>query len=108
MEINGKKIYLDREGYLKNRDDWNEAVAKKIAQNEDIEMSEAHWEIVHFVRSFYLQFNTSPGIRMLLKATLKKYGEEKGNSRYLFRLFPNGPAQQATKIAGMPKPAKCL
>jgi len=47
-------------------------------------------------------------VRMLVKAMAKKYGEEKGNSRYLFRLFPDGPAKQATKIAGLPKPAKCL
>lgn len=73
-----------------------------------IELSEAHWEVVHFVRAFYLEFNTSPAVRMLVKAMAQKYGEDKGNSRYLFRLFPKGPAKQATKIAGLPKPAKCL
>jgi tRNA 2-thiouridine synthesizing protein E len=60
------------------------------------------------VRAFYLEYNTSPAVRMLVKAMAQKYGEEKGNSRYLFRLFPEGPAKQATKIAGLPKPAKCL
>jgi tRNA 2-thiouridine synthesizing protein E len=64
--------------------------------------------VIHFVRGFYLEFNTSPAIRMLVKAMGQKYGEEKGNSRYLFRLFPQGPAKQATKIAGLPKPVKCL
>ncbi|VEA72950.1 Sulfurtransferase TusE [Serratia rubidaea] len=45
---------------------------------------------------------------MLVKAMAQKYGEEKGNSRYLYRLFPKGPAKQATKIAGLPKPVKCI
>ena len=45
---------------------------------------------------------------LLVKAMANKHGEEKGNSRYLFSLFPEGPAKQATKLAGLPKPAKCL
>lgn len=45
---------------------------------------------------------------MLVKAVSQKFGEDKGNSRYLQRLFPEGPAKQATKLAGLPKPAKCL
>ncbi|MBE5250724.1 MAG: TusE/DsrC/DsvC family sulfur relay protein [Enterobacterales bacterium endosymbiont of Blomia tropicalis] len=108
MDFNGIQIAVDAEGYLKNQNDWNEALAAKIAGLEGIEMTDAHWEVVHFVRNFYREFNTSPAVRMLVKAMAQKYGEEKGNSRYLFRLFPEGPAKQATKIAGLPKPAKCL
>ena len=108
MKFNGKTIEVDGEGYLKHRDDWSEALAEQIADKEGIVMSDAHWEVVRFVRAFYLEYNTSPAIRMLVKAMAQKYGEEKGNSRYLFRLFPDGPAKQATKIAGLPKPAKCL
>ncbi|WP_130834633.1 sulfurtransferase TusE [[Erwinia] mediterraneensis] len=108
MNFAGKEIAVDAEGYLKHREEWSEALAVYLAAQEGIEMSEAHWEVVRFVRDFYLEFNTSPAIRMLVKAMAQKYGAEKGNSRYLFRLFPEGPAKQATKIAGLPKPAKCL
>ena len=108
MQFNGKEIERDAEGYLKEVTDWDEALAPLLAAEEEIALSEAHWEVVRFVREFYLQFNTSPAVRMLVKAMAQKYGEEKGNSRYLFRLFPKGPAKQATKIAGLPKPAKCL
>ncbi|MXP49557.1 TusE/DsrC/DsvC family sulfur relay protein [Pantoea sp. Eser] len=108
MNFNGNEIAVNAEGYLKHRDDWSEALASHIADQEGIVMTEAHWEVVNFVRAFYLEYNTSPAVRMLVKAMAQKYGEEKGNSRYLFRLFPEGPAKQATKIAGLPKPAKCL
>ncbi|WP_414147094.1 TusE/DsrC/DsvC family sulfur relay protein [Erwinia sp. BNK-24-b] len=108
MFFDGKEIERDAQGYLLNTTDWSEALAPQLAEEENIVLSEAHWEVVHFVRNFYLEFNTSPAVRMLVKAMAKKYGEEKGNSRYLFRLFPEGPAKQATKIAGLPKPAKCL
>ncbi len=79
-----------------------------LAEQEAISLTEQHWEVIRFVREFYEEFNTSPAIRMLVKAISQKYGEEKGNSRYLYRLFPKGPAKQATKIAGLPKPVKCI
>lgn len=73
---------------------------------EGISLSVEHWEVVRFVRDFYLEFNTSPAIRMLVKAMANKFGERQ--QPYLYRLFPKGPAKQATKIAGLPKPVKCI
>ncbi|MDA5521387.1 sulfurtransferase TusE [Yersinia kristensenii] len=108
LEFEGRTIDTDAQGYLKNSADWSEALAPKLAEQEGIILTEPHWEVVRFVRAFYQEFNTSPAIRMLVKAMAQKYGEEKGNSRYLYRLFPKGPAKQATKIAGLPKPVKCI
>ena len=98
----GNEIETDSEGYLKDTTQWSEAMAEVIAAQEGITLAVEHWEVVRFVREFYLEFNTSPAIRMLVKARANKFGEEKGNSRYLYRLFPKGPAKQATKIAGLP------
>ncbi|SEK75804.1 tRNA 2-thiouridine synthesizing protein E [Kosakonia sacchari] len=108
LMFEGKEIETDSEGYLKETSLWSEALAEVIAQQESITLSPEHWEVVRFVHEFYLEFNTSPAIRMLVKAMANKFGEEKGNSRYLYRLFPKGPAKQATKIAGLPKPVKCI
>ncbi|WP_168171391.1 TusE/DsrC/DsvC family sulfur relay protein [Lacimicrobium sp. SS2-24] len=108
LEYQGRLIELDKAGYLKHHQDWNDDLARLLAEREGISMTEAHWEVVYFVRNFYLEFNTSPAIRALVKAMAAKFGPEKGNSRYLHRLFPDGPAKQATKLAGLPKPAKCL
>lgn len=108
FEYNKTQIQTDNQGYLKNVTDWNEAIAEIIAQKEQIELTTAHWEVINFVRSFYLEFKTSPAIRVLVKAIGLKLGADKGNSKYLYTLFPVGPAKQATKIAGLPKPAKCI
>ncbi len=108
LSFEGKEIETDNDGYLKESSKWSEALAVVIAEKEAITLSPEHWEVVRFVREFYLEFNTSPAIRMLVKAMANKFGEEKGNSRYLYRLFPKGPAKQATKIAGLPKPVKCI
>ena len=108
LEFNNRQIETDKQGYLLDSNDWCEDLAPIIAEQENITLSEQHWEVVHFVRDFYLEYNTSPAIRMLVKAMAQKLGEEKGNSMYLYKLFPKGPAKQATKIAGLPKPARCI
>ena len=108
VELNGKQYPTDTSGYLTNLQDWFEELALEIAKKENIELTEEHWEIIWTVRDFYQEYKTSPAIRMLVKTMAQKFGEEKGNSRYLQCLFPDGPAKQATKIAGLPKPIKCL
>lgn len=108
MIFNDQEIATDAQGYLLDSTVWNDQLAQAIAQLENITMSDEHWQVVYFVRDFYEQFNTSPAIRALVKAMEKKYGKEKISSRYLYRLFPDGPAKQATKIAGLPKPARCI
>jgi tRNA 2-thiouridine synthesizing protein E len=108
FEFAGKTIATDKAGYLLKVDDWTAELAPTLAQSENIELTANHWEVVTFVRNFYLKFNTSPAMRALVKAMATEFGPEKANSRYLFKLFPKGPAKQATKIAGLPKPAKCL
>lgn len=108
LKLDDVIIATDANGYLMDISQWSPAVAELIAQQEQITLTEAHWEVIYFVRNFYQEYKTSPAIRMLVKAMSQKLGEEKGNSRYLQRLFPDGPAKQATKLAGLPKPAKCL
>lgn len=108
IDFASHKIPVDKAGYLLNVEDWQPDLAPRLAEQENIQLSEHHWEVVNFVRKFYLEFNTSPAMRALVKAMANEFGPEKGNSRYLFKLFPKGPAKQATKIAGLPKPAKCL
>ncbi|WP_371372218.1 TusE/DsrC/DsvC family sulfur relay protein [Thalassotalea aquiviva] len=106
--FNNQEIETDKQGYLLNVSDWHQDLAVIIAEQEQITLTEDHWEVVNFVRNFYLTYKTSPAIRALIKALKAEFGEEKANSRYLYRLFPKGPAKQATKIAGLPKPARCI
>ncbi len=106
--IDGKEIETDKEGYLNDMSQWSERVAEYIAQQEDITLSDAHWEIIHLLRQFYLEFDLSPAMRPFLKYIQLNLGKEKGNSIYLLELFPSSPAKYASKIAGLPKPANCL
>ena len=56
----GNEIETDSEGYLKDTTQWSEAMADVIAAQEGITLAVEHWEVVRFVREFYLEFNTSP------------------------------------------------
>lgn len=76
-QIDGKIVAGDKEGYLLNKDEWSEALAEIIAKYEGIELNEAHWEVIHFVRNFYSEYQTSPAIRILVKAMAEKFGPEK-------------------------------
>ncbi|MBF0188148.1 MAG: TusE/DsrC/DsvC family sulfur relay protein [Magnetococcales bacterium] len=108
FELNGTTYETDEDGYLVNLTDWNEDVAKFLATQEEIDMSESHWEVVQFLREYYEEYKIAPMIRILTKAIGKKLGKEKGNTKYLYDLYPGGPAKQACKIAGLPKPTGCV
>ncbi len=98
----------DDEGYLLNLTDWNEIVANSIAQQSNITLSAAHWEVIHALRNFYQQFELSPAMRPLCKYLKMTLGADKSSSIYLLQLFPDSPAKLAAKIAGLPKPDNCI
>ena len=106
--VNNQQLTVDKDGYLESLQQWNTDVATEIAQNENIQLSAAHWEIIYLLQDFYKEFEISPAMRALVKYTEKKLGPEKGKSIYLLQLFPPSPAKIASKIAGLPRPANCL
>jgi dissimilatory sulfite reductase related protein len=108
FDLNGKAYETDEEGYLLNLADWNEDVAQFLAQGENVELTPNHWEVINFLREYYNEYQIAPAIRVLTKAIGKKLGPDKGNNKYLYELFPYGPAKQACKIAGLPKPTGCV
>ena len=108
IEVNGVTYETDEEGYLTNLADWNEDIANTIAKTENVDLTPSHWEVVNFLREYYNEFQIAPAVRVLTKAIGKKLGADKGNSQYLYELFPYGPAKQACKIAGLPKPTGCV
>ncbi len=107
-ELNGKVIEHDEEGYIVDIEQWSEELADVIAVQEEIEMNDEHWEVVNFLREYYQEYQIAPAVRVLIKAMKKAFGEDKGNNKYMYTLFPYGPAKQACKIAGLPKPTGCI
>lgn len=108
MEFQGKPIELDDDGYIVKLEDWTEDLAKHLASLDSITLTEAHWEVIHFLRDYYQKYQIAPMIKILVKEIGKVMGPEKGNTKYLYELYPGGPAKQACKYAGLPKPTGCV
>jgi len=103
-----RRIALDKDGYLCALQDWDEDVAQGLARAASIELSAAHWEVIHLLRQFYELHGLSPAMRALVKYTGQKLGSDKGHSVYLLQLFPGNPALLGAKIAGLPRPVNCF
>ena len=97
-------IEFTANGRLMHLEDWSEKVANVLAQNDNLTLSPAHWEVIRTMREFYQRYNTTP-IKKLFKRTLvEKLGADKATDDYLDGLFPHGFMSQCSKLAGLPEP----
>ncbi|MCB1686641.1 MAG: TusE/DsrC/DsvC family sulfur relay protein [Pseudomonadales bacterium] len=101
-------LNVDAEGYLLDRSDWTESVARELAAREGLSLTAQHWDLIILVRDFYARFEVSPAMRPLVKQIRERLGDDKANSIYLLTLFPGSPAKLLAKIAGLPRPTNCL
>lgn len=110
FELNGKTYETDEDGYLIDLKDWSEDVAVFLAEQEEIpELGEKHWQIINFLRGYYEEYQIAPMIKILIKEIMKVMDlSKRDSSKMLYELYPAGPAKQACKIAGLPKPTGCV
>lgn len=102
INIDGHDIELDEDGFMVDPDQWSDGVAIAFAKDEGIdELTEDHWKVIRYLRDYYKQYQIAPMIRKLCKET--------GCSlKYIYELFPTGPAKGSCKLAGLPKPTGCV
>lgn len=99
--VHGEERETDAEGFLREPD-FGDDIVRVIAAAEGIELTEAHWEVINFQRDQYREHGHTPNFRNMLKGMAQiRPGVD---SKYLYDLFPMGPAKQAAKVAGLPQP----
>lgn len=102
------ELLLDEDGYLHDLSAWDKKIARELAAHEQITLTEAHWELIEAVRIYFSNYDHTPSMRPLVRWIKTQIDAEKGTSIYLHKLFPRNPAKQLARIAGLPKPTKCL
>jgi len=108
LTFEGKDYDMDEDGFLTDWESWQEGMAAELAKTESLVLEDRHWEVIKWLREYYIKYQIAPPIKMLVKEMAKMFGPTKGNTKYLYELFPGGPAKQACKIAGLPKPTGCV
>ncbi len=99
--INGSDVHVDDEGFLTAYDEWNEDLAKVLAAQIGIDLTDAHWKAIRFLREDYKAQGET--------ATLRRVSTAGGiPTKELFTLFPKKPAKKMAYIAGLPKPHGCV
>jgi len=103
MEFEGRKLEVNEEGFLAQPEVWNKEIAQFMAKKDEgiKELSEDHWAVIDYIREYYLEKDLAPMVRKICKTTGFKL-------KYIYQLFPSGPAKGAAKIAGLPKPDGCV
>lgn len=97
----GREVHVNEEGFLTEYDEWDKELAEVLAANIGIELTDAHWPVLEFLRVDYAANGATP--------TLRRVTTEAGiPTKQLFTLFPKKPAKKMSYIAGVPKPAGCV
>ncbi len=99
--VEGIELETDAEGYLLEPD-YREETVRVIAAAEGIQLTDAHWQVVNYMRDQYREHGHTPNFRNMLKDVQEIMPG--ADSKALYDLFPVGPAKQAAKVAGLPQP----
>lgn len=95
---------IDSEGYAIDPERWSEALAGQLAQQQGVELTQLHWDVIRFMRAFQQEHQVTPDARFVIRFLAQERGFGAAARDQLFRLFPYGYVQQACRIAGMKRP----
>jgi TusE/DsrC/DsvC family sulfur relay protein len=99
--IGATQVHVDAEGFLTKYDEWDDDLARQLAAAMGIELTDAHWTAIRFLREDYrLQGETATLRRVSTLAAIP--------IKQLFALFPGKPAKKMAYVAGLPKPHGCV
>ena len=107
IDVNGKSIEVTDNMFMVDATEWNEDIAKVLAEDEGIEMTQEHWDIINMAREHFLDNGVVAEPRAFSKIMKQKYGKDRSDQKYIYSLFPTGLIKCANKVAGLPRPKGC-
>lgn len=107
LTLAGRRVRVDARGYLVDPADWDASLAEAMAAHDGIELDAQRWQVLRLLRAYHAEHGRSPAMRVLVRLVASELGAT-ADSRLLYRLFPQGPAKQAARWAGLPRPTSCI
>ncbi|HQT25042.1 MAG TPA: TusE/DsrC/DsvC family sulfur relay protein [Burkholderiales bacterium] len=104
ISMTEEAMKMDPEGNLYELPEWSEKIAEKLAEKEGISLTDEHWEVIRLLRHHYSLHGRDLSGPRLLRALEEPFGM-RGGIKHLYELFPGGPVNQGSRIAGIPAPA---
>jgi len=102
VSVGGRDLATDSEGYLRDLTDWSEDFARAQAQSEGLQLTDEHWEVIRFLRSYYQEHGVQAQVRAMIRHFAQAWGLERGNNHHLHAIFPRGgPQKQGNRLAGL-------
>ncbi len=102
LQVEGRAVATDSEGYLQNLGDWSEAFARALARQEELTLTPEHWEVIRFLRQYYHEHGVQAQVRVMIKHFTQVWGPQRGSNHHLHDLFPRGgPQKQGNRLAGL-------
>jgi len=102
--IDGREIATTDSGYLESMEDWSSELASQMAVEDGLELTERHWDVLHYLRDEYVNNGANqPNTRTLVKAMSRTWSDKSINAKTLYDLFPGDPSKQGGRIAGLPE-----
>jgi len=108
IECDGRSVALDADGHLLDPSDWSRSLAVELARLDGVQLTDAHWWIIDFVRSHCARYGTPPLMRVLIGEFRTSRNDPEMSSRQLYQLFSEHPIRQACRLGGYPKPDWCI
>ncbi len=102
IQVGHRRIEVDSEGYLRCLDDWSEDFARALAAREGLALTDAHWELIRFLRAYWAEHGVQPQVRVMIRHFTERWGPERGSNHHLHEMFPRGgPQKQGNRLAGL-------
>lgn len=102
VEVDGRDVLTDSEGYLVDPSDWSEAFAKTLADREGLELGDEHWQVIRYLRDHYADHGSQASVRGMIRHFRKIWDADRGSNLHLHQLFPRGgPQKQGNRLAGL-------
>lgn len=108
VEVNGRQIETDEQGFLLDSGDWSEGFVERIAAQDGLTLYDESWGLIGYFREHYRQCSSHPSMRQLVLTLGRQGGEHfrdrKQYEKFVYKLFPRDPIRELCKLAGLPKP----